>query len=90
MFFAFPYALFPFVADDLDARGRSDCSTPRRLVGALLATLTSGWTNHVHHHGRAIVYGRRVWGAAIALFGLAPDVWWALLVLLMFAGASTW
>ena len=33
MIFAFPYAVFPFVADDLDARGRSASSTRHPLSG---------------------------------------------------------
>jgi MFS family permease len=85
MVFAFPYAVFPFVADDLGAPWSLGLLYTAPTVGALLATLTSGWTNHVHQHGRAIIWAALGWGAAITLFGLAPGVWWALLAL-TFAG----
>jgi MFS family permease len=85
MVFAFPYAVFPFVADDLGAPWSLGLLYTAPTVGALLATITSGWTNHVHQHGRAIIWAALGWGAAITLFGLAPGVWWALLAL-TFAG----
>jgi MFS family permease len=87
MFFAFPYALFPFVADALHARWALGLLYSAGFVGGALATATSGWTRHVHHHGRAIVYASGVWGVAIALFGLAHDIWLAL-VMLAVAGAG--
>jgi len=87
MFFAFPYALFPFVADALDAPWALGLLYSAGFVGSLLATVTSGWTSHVHHHGRAIVYAAGAWGLAIAGFGLATDVWVAL-VFLAAAGAA--
>ena len=81
MVFAFPYAVFPFVADDLGAPWSLGLLYTAPTVGALVATITSGWTNHVHQHGRAIIWAALGWGAAITLFGLAPGVWWALLAL---------
>ena len=70
MFFAFPYALFPFVADALHAPWALGLLYSAGFLGGALATATSGWTRHVHHHGRAIVYASALWGAAIAAFGL--------------------
>jgi MFS family permease len=81
MFFAFPFALFPFVADALHAPWALGLLYSAGFVGSLLATLTSGWNRHVHHHGRAIVVAAVVWGAAIAAFGLARNLWLALLLL---------
>jgi MFS family permease len=71
MLFAFPVALFPFLAEryhESFALGLLYAGLP---VGALLATLTSRWTERVHHHGRGIVFAAITWGAAIALFGLS-------------------
>jgi MFS family permease len=87
MFFAFPYALFPFVADALHARWALGLLYSAGFVGGALATATSGWTSHVHHHGRAIVYASAVWGAAIAGFGLSKNIWLCL-VLLAAAGGG--
>lgn len=87
MFFAFPYALFPFVADELGAPWALGLLYSAGFVGSMLATLSSGWTNHVHRHGRAIVFAAAVWGLAIAAFGLASNIWVALLLLAV-AGAA--
>jgi MFS family permease len=56
-------------------------------LGALIAALVSGWTASVHRHGRAICLAAMLWGAAIAGFGLAHQLWLAL-VLLIVAGAG--
>jgi MFS family permease len=87
MFFAFPYALFPFVADSLHARWALGLLYSAGFVGAAIATATSGWSRRVHHHGRAIVYASALWGAAIAAFGLSTNIW-GCLVLLAVAGAG--
>jgi len=87
MFFAFPYALFPFVADALGAPWALGLLYSAGFAGGAVATATSGWTRRVHHHGRAIVYASAVWGAAIAAFGLAHDIWFALAMLAV-AGAG--
>lgn len=87
MFFAFPNALFPFVADALNAPWALGLLYSAGFVGSLLATVTSGWTGRVHHHGRAIVLAAMVWGASIAAFGMAHNLWLALLFLAA-AGAA--
>ena len=88
MFLAFPIVLFPAFADDV-------LKEPRLLgllytaesVGTMIATLTSGWTTRFHHHGRAVVVASMCWGGSMALVGLSPNVWFAL-VFLMCAGAA--
>ncbi|HSO04307.1 MAG TPA: hypothetical protein VLQ92_07490, partial [Candidatus Limnocylindrales bacterium] len=50
-------------------------------VGSLVATLTSGWTSHVHHHGRAVLVAAICWGLAIAGVGLSDSVAIVLLML---------
>ena len=57
-------------------------------VGSVVATLTSGWVSRVHRHGRAIVLAALTWGAAIALAGLAPNIWLFLLGLAVAGGAD--
>jgi MFS family permease len=87
MVFAFPYALFPFLAEDLGAPWVLGFLYSAGAVGSLLATLTSGWTGHVHRHGRAIVLAAIGWGLAIAAVGLATNVW-VVLLMLGLAGAA--
>ncbi len=87
MFLAFPYALFPFVADALDAPWSLGLLYSAGFAGGAMAMLTSGWSRRVHHHGRAIVYASALWGAAIAAFGLTSNVWLALFFLTV-AGAG--
>lgn len=87
MFLAFPYALFPFVADELDAPWSLGWLYSAGAIGGLLAAVTSRWVSRVPHHGRGVVISAACWGAAIGLFGLATDVWLAL-VLLALAGAA--
>ena len=88
MFMAMPTVLFPALAEDVfDKPGLLGLLYSVGTVGSLLATATSGWTGRVHHHGRAIVIAAMGWGAAVALAGVAPNIW---LVLLCFtlAGAA--
>lgn len=88
MLFAMPLALFPAIAKDvLDAPWSLGLLYSAGSVGSLLATVTSGWTSHVHHHGRAVAYAAVAWGAAITAFGLSGNVWLAI-GFLMLAGAA--
>lgn len=88
MTFALPLALFPFVAEDLDAPGALGLLYTAPMAGALVATLTSGWATHVHKHGRAIVAAATVWGAGIVAFGLSDSIGWALFWLAVAGGAD--
>jgi len=87
MFFAMPTALFPFIADELGAPWALGLLYAAGQVGALAATLTSGWTGRVHRHGWAICLAAAAWGAAIALAGLAWNIW-LVLAFLAAAGAA--
>lgn len=88
MFMAMPIVLFPAFAERV-------LQEPKLLgllytaesVGTMIATLSSGWAARFHHHGRAVVVASMCWGAAIALVGIAPNAWVAI-VFLMFAGAA--
>ena len=88
MFLAIPVVLFPALAAEVFAKPELlGLLYSAETVGAMLATALSGWTSHVHHHGRAIVVAAACYGGFIALAGLAPSIWVAL-GLLMFAGAA--
>lgn len=87
MVFAFPYALFPFLAEDLGGAWTLGLLYSAGAVGSVLVTLTSGWTGSVHRHGRAIVLAAAGWGVAIALVGVSTSLPWVLACLVA-AGAA--
>lgn len=88
MFLAMPTVLYPAFATDVLAQpAMLGMLYSAGTAGSLIATATSGWTARIHHHGRAVVIAAMVWGAAVALAGVAPSVW-AALVMLAIAGAA--
>ena len=78
MTLAFPYALFPFVAEALDAEWALGWLYAAGAVGGLIAATTSGWVHRVHRHGRGLVIAAVCWGIAIGFFGLTAYIWRAL------------
>ena len=88
MVFAFPYALFPFLADDLGAPGALGLLYSAGAIGSLVVTLTSGWTSSVHRHGRAIVVSAALWGVGIALVGVTTSLPLVLVFLAVAGGAD--
>jgi MFS family permease len=56
--------------------------------GALVASATSGWTNHVRRHGLAVLLAATLWGLAIVGFGLTSDPVLALPMLALAGGAD--
>ncbi|MEU2477919.1 MFS transporter [Streptomyces sp. NPDC013130] len=87
MFFAFPNAVFPFLADDLDAEWALGLMYAAGSVGSLALGLTSGWTSRVRRHGLFVVGGAAGWGLAIAAAGWFQNIW-IVLVCLALAGAG--
>jgi MFS family permease len=87
MFFGMPMALFPQIASGLGGPAILGLLYTAPSVGSLLATVTSGWTRSVRHHGRAIAFAAGSWGVAIVVFGFARSLWLALLGLAA-AGAA--
>jgi MFS family permease len=74
MFLAMPVVLFPALAADvLERPALLGLLYSAGTVGSLLATVTSGWTARVHHHGRAVVLAAAAWGASIVLAGLTTS-----------------
>jgi MFS family permease len=88
MIFAFPYALFPFLAMELDAPWALGLLYSAGAVGSLVVTLTSGWTSSVHRHGRAIVIAAIAWGASIAMVGVTMSLPFVLLLLAIAGGSD--
>ena len=89
MFLAMPIVLFPAFATDV-------LKEPRLLgllysaeaIGAMAASLTSGWAKRVHHQGRAVVIATMTWGAAVGIAGLAPNIWFAIAFFAVAGGAD--
>ena len=87
MFWAMPTALFPFWADQLNARWALGLFYAAGTIGSIVVTLTSGWIRNYPHHGRVITLAALGWGAAIALAGFTDSLFWTLFFLAL-AGAS--
>jgi len=85
MVLAMPRSLFPAVAD-LRFGGNVGPLYAAIAIGAVLAGLSSGWINRVRRQGRMLVFAIVGWGAAVALSGLARQLW-LVVALLALAGA---
>jgi len=86
MTLAMPMALYPFWADQLNAPWALGMFYSAITVGAVLVTVTSGWTTRYRFHGRAIILAAIGWGLAIAVAGLSGSLLLVLLFLTI-AGA---
>ncbi len=80
MLFGMPMALFPAIAA-MYSGSSVGFFYSAIAVGALAASLTSGWAGKVHRHGLAITLAAGLWGAAIILFGLSDNLYLALFFL---------
>ncbi|MET8146203.1 MFS transporter [Sphaerisporangium sp. NPDC005288] len=87
MVFAFSNALFPFLADQLHEPRALGLLYAAGGIGSVIASATSGWTAHVHRHGRAVITSAALWGAGVALASIMPNIW-LVAALLAFAGAA--
>lgn len=87
MIFAYPNAMFPFMAAELHASWSAGLMFAAPSAGALGLTLVSGWMGRIRRHGLAIALAGAAWGLAITGFGLSPDVYLALACLVV-AGAA--
>jgi MFS family permease len=56
-------------------------------AGATVAALTTGWLTHARRLGRIVIWAVVVWGASVALAGLAGSLWPAAAMLAV-AGAA--
>lgn len=83
MFFAFPQALYPALAGIYGDKYVG--FFPAAIaIGALLASVTSGWTRNVHRHGAFVIWAAILWGGGILFFGLAQNI----VVALVFLGTA--
>ncbi|MGF7237681.1 MAG: MFS transporter [Frankia sp.] len=74
MVLAMPTALFPFLAARTGTPWALGAMYSAAAVGALLATLLSGWTSRVHRHGLGVLLAAAGWGLAIAGAGLTASL----------------
>lgn len=90
MIFGMPSALFPALAEQHFGGGAATTGYlyAAPYAGALLCSLTSGWTSHVRRQGLAVLVAAGIWGVAIAAFGLVDTLWVALLLLAVAGGAD--
>ena len=80
MFFAMPQALYPALA--VIYGDKYVGFFPAAIAaGALVASLTSGWTRKIHRHGLMVTIAAVLWGVAIVFFGLVDSLVPALLFL---------
>jgi MFS family permease len=86
MVLAMPRALFPSVADQR-FDGNVGPLYAAIAIGAVIAGLSSGWIGRVRRQGVALVIAIVGWGGAVALSGLAHQLWLAVLLLAV-AGAA--
>jgi MFS family permease len=86
MVLAMPRALFPAVADTRFHGGVGPLYAAL-AIGSVVAGLSSGWIGRVRRQGVALVIAVVCWGGAVALSGLAHQLWLAV-TLLALAGAA--
>jgi MFS family permease len=80
MFFAFPQALYPALAA-VYGNEWVGMFPAAIAVGALLASLTSGWTSSIQRHGAFVIGAAVLWGVGILFFGLSESLVWSLVFL---------
>ncbi|MDM7923757.1 MAG: MFS transporter [Pyrinomonadaceae bacterium] len=80
MFFAMPQALYPALAIFYGEQYIG--FFPAAIAaGALVASVTSGWTKGIHRHGLLVTIAAVLWGVAIIFFGLTDSIVLALVFL---------
>ena len=86
MIFGMPLALFPAIAMLHGGAPALGFLYAAPAVGAVLASLVSGWCHQVKRYGAAIGVAAILWGIAILLFGLCHHYFYLALFFLMLAG----
>ncbi len=86
MFFGMPQALFPALAAGYGGAEVLGLLYAAPAAGSIVVALFSGWTRHVHRHGRAVALAAAGWGLAIVGFGISDALWLALAFLAVAGG----
>lgn len=86
MIFAFPVALFPAMSERWGGAHAAGILFSAMAIGSLIATLFSGWSGRVQHHGRIVVIAAALWGVFIVGAGFADTLWLAVLFLILAGG----
>ena len=73
MFFAMPQALYPALAI-FYGEAYVGFFPAAIAAGALVASVTSGWTKNIHRHGLMVTIAAVLWGVAIIFFGLSSSI----------------
>ncbi|MFG3419903.1 MFS transporter [Micromonospora sp. NPDC048063] len=88
MVLAMPRALFPEIAEERFGGGAAVGWLYSALaLGAMLGGLSSGWIGRLRRQGLALVAAVVAWGLAVAVAGLAGQLW-LMVLLLAVAGAA--
>ncbi|MGV9307697.1 MFS transporter [Nonomuraea sp. NPDC004354] len=87
MVFAMSTALFPFIVDHYGAPQALGLLYSAGAVGSLVASLTGAWAARVQRQGLGVILAAALWGAAIALAAVIPNIW-AIFLCLALAGAA--
>jgi MFS family permease len=87
MVLAMPRSLFPAAAAQRFGGHGVGLLYAAIAIGSVLAGLSSGWIARVRRQGRALVAAIVCWGTAVAVSGLAHQLW-LVVVLLAVAGAA--
>ena len=85
-----PTALFPAIGVTVFHGGAGDVGLLYAApgLGALIASMLSGWTGNIVHPGRAVCYCVSVWGLALAAFGFSKLFPLSLFLLAIAGGAD--
>lgn len=89
MLFAFPVALFPAMAVSWGGANAAGLLFSAMAIGALAATLFSGWSSGIRLQGRVVVIAAVCWGLFIVATGFAPNLWVAVSCLALAGAADT-
>lgn len=82
MVLAMPRALFPEVAQEWFGTGAAIGWLYAAIsIGSVLGGLTSGWIGRVRRQGMGLVVAVVAWGLAVAVAGLARQLWLVVLLL---------
>lgn len=91
MTFGMPRALFAVLSVSVYHAGAAGTGALYSAVsaGATVAAMTTGWLAHARRLGLIVIWAVIVWGASVALAGLAGALWLAALLLAVAGGADS-